>query len=181
MLTGEAITNSVKSGLNRAIAVVVVLSSSSLESQWVLFELGFAMAQKKRILPFIIEKGLILPSYIQDFRSTSSLIELEDVLIKCTTNKHVIQFNLEPLEWTALTLINQDESVDSDYLSFKLHLSKMATNQLMNNLKRLDLVTCRYTDKGKKWEMDYDGRRLMNNTTEIYPMERMVLGLPLIS
>ena len=70
---GERITDRVREALKTCIAVVVIISPSSLKSQWVPFEIGHAMGANsmganKMILPLLTHEMVDVPDYLREFR-----------------------------------------------------------------------------------------------------------------
>jgi hypothetical protein len=63
---GQSIPAKVMEGLEGAAAIIVILSPGSLKSQWVSYEIGFATASQKRILPFLTHPALDVPEFISD-------------------------------------------------------------------------------------------------------------------
>jgi hypothetical protein len=70
---GGRITADVQRALERAAGVVVVVSPASVASQWVPYEIGYATALRKPILPFLTHRSLQLPGYLADIRHLSDL------------------------------------------------------------------------------------------------------------
>lgn len=69
MASGASISSEVRSALETASAVVVLLSPRSLESEWVQFEIGAAEALGKRIIPVIVSGDNLeheLPAILRD-------------------------------------------------------------------------------------------------------------------
>jgi TIR domain len=62
---GGAVASSIRDALRHANAVVVLLSPTSLKSQWVNFELGAAEALGKIIIPVLIEGDLDVPELLK--------------------------------------------------------------------------------------------------------------------
>src|SRR5690242_19940251 len=61
---GDDIEDRVWDALHNCAVVVVIISSSSLESLWVPFEVGHGKALRKDILPFLVDPKLTLPLYL---------------------------------------------------------------------------------------------------------------------
>ena len=70
---GGRISSDVQQALERAGGVVVVVSPASVKSQWVPYEIGYATALRKPILPFLTHPSIDLPGYLADLRSISDL------------------------------------------------------------------------------------------------------------
>lgn len=75
---GDGIVSSVSQGLNDALAVVVIVSPGSLKSQWVAYEIGFATALHKRILPYLTHPSLNLPRFMSDLSYIDSPDKIRD-------------------------------------------------------------------------------------------------------
>lgn len=73
---GTSINSEVREALDDAVAILVIISPASLKSQWVPYELGYASALKKRILPFLTHPSLDVPDFIREF---SYYTDLEQV------------------------------------------------------------------------------------------------------
>lgn len=64
--TGESIDQSVQEHLGECDESLILISPASLQSHWVLIELGGALALKKRIIPILIHVGVNqMPDVIQ--------------------------------------------------------------------------------------------------------------------
>ncbi len=76
---GDDIDDKVSKALRNCLAVIVVISPSSLNSNWVAYEIGYATALRKRILPYLIHKGLEknIPDYISRLHFATSFDELD--------------------------------------------------------------------------------------------------------
>ena len=70
---GKPITTEVRENLKEAKAIIPILSPASLKSQWVMFEIGFAVGAEKDVLPFLTDPDLDIPDFIRDLRCASSL------------------------------------------------------------------------------------------------------------
>lgn len=75
---GDAIVGSVRQGLSDAIAVIVIVSPGSLKSQWVAYEIGFATALHKRVLPYLTHPSLDLPGFMSDLSYIDSPEKIRD-------------------------------------------------------------------------------------------------------
>lgn len=53
---GETIKERIKEALRASSTLVVILSSNSVQSPWIFFELGAAVADNKRIIPVVIDE-----------------------------------------------------------------------------------------------------------------------------
>jgi hypothetical protein len=70
---GDPITVKVREALDACIAILVVLSPASIKSVWVPFEIGYASALRKTILPFLTHPSLEVPHYLRDYTHLSSI------------------------------------------------------------------------------------------------------------
>lgn len=78
---GQAITKEVRKALVECVAMIVVVSPASLQSQWVPYEIGHAMGanamgDKKRIVPLFTHPSLTPPQYLGDLRRVYSVDEV---------------------------------------------------------------------------------------------------------
>ncbi len=73
---GDRISDQVKLALAEAVAVLVVISPGSLKSQWVAYEVGYASALEKKVLPFLTHPELDVPGYVGDLKY---YVEIKDV------------------------------------------------------------------------------------------------------
>lgn len=74
---GKDVEQEVGRALMDAIAVLVVISSASLKSQWVPYEIGYAKALRKRILPYLPDKTVNPPDFIARLNCVSDLKQIE--------------------------------------------------------------------------------------------------------
>lgn len=70
---GGRISRDVQRALEQSGGVVVVLSPASIKSQWVPYEVGYATALRKPILPYLTHPSLDIPDYLSDLRYISTL------------------------------------------------------------------------------------------------------------
>lgn len=82
LTVGDPFVERLMAELENCMAVVLLISEEALSSQWVPFEVGYAMALGKRILPFISEGSAAgaLPQYLQRFHCTSDLMAVKAYL-----------------------------------------------------------------------------------------------------
>ena len=73
---GERIPEKVSRALADCSALLVIVSSASLESNWCQYEIGQADALRKDVLPYLTQDDLKLPLYISDRSHASSVEEL---------------------------------------------------------------------------------------------------------
>ncbi len=65
---GFSIGKSVREALSGVAGVLLVLSPASLKSGWVPFEIGYASARGRQVLPLLSHPGLQLPEYLGDIK-----------------------------------------------------------------------------------------------------------------
>lgn len=82
---GGSISSDVQQALESAEGVVVVISPASVKSQWVPFEIGYATALRKPILPFLTHPSIDLPGYLSNLRHISNLDQIETFLGQVST------------------------------------------------------------------------------------------------
>jgi hypothetical protein len=77
---GDSIPDSVRDGIERSDEIVVLLSPESVTRQWVLIEIGMALAFRKRIVPLMFHiPAEQIPGMIDKTRGFS-LEEFDDYL-----------------------------------------------------------------------------------------------------
>ena len=91
MIWGGDVTRQVSAALRRCTHVLVVISPASLKSNWVPYEVGYAQALRKTILPFLMHPSIDLPGYLQRLHYKT---ELQQV---------VEYFKTDPLPFIPLT------------------------------------------------------------------------------
>jgi hypothetical protein len=74
---GDYITRKVQQGLSECSAMLVIISPASLQSQWVPFEIGLAIGEKKKILPLLTDPTLQVPLYLSDFLHKTDIEEVK--------------------------------------------------------------------------------------------------------
>lgn len=74
---GENITTKVRRALDAVGSVIVIISPGSAKSQWVSFEIGYSVASKKQVLPFLTHPSMDLPPFFGDLAYASSLDDVE--------------------------------------------------------------------------------------------------------
>ena len=114
---GEAITSSVREGLDNSAAVIVIISPGSLKSHWVSYEVGYATASKKRVLPYLTHLALDPPGFIADLSYVKTPAEIRGF------------FQSNP-DWAASS-VPEAETADT---SFEAAFTKVA--ELMPDLLR---------------------------------------------
>ncbi len=78
---GGSIPSEVRDALERSVAVLVILSEHSLDSNWVPYEMGFAAALRKRLLPFVTQPSLQLPLYISDLSYVKDVAQVREFFV----------------------------------------------------------------------------------------------------
>jgi hypothetical protein len=63
---GEPLADRITDALSKSAIVVVIISPASLKSTWVHFEIGYAMGERKQILPYVTTGTLDLPVYLHN-------------------------------------------------------------------------------------------------------------------
>lgn len=82
---GGRISSDVQRALELAGGVVVVVSPASVKSQWVPYEVGYATALRKPILPFLTHPSIDLPGYLADLRFITDLDQIETFIGQVST------------------------------------------------------------------------------------------------
>lgn len=75
---GDSFTLEIRDALERAAAVLVVVSPASLKSQWVPYELGFAAALRKKVLPYLAHESVELPPYLRDVQYVTTTEQVRE-------------------------------------------------------------------------------------------------------
>lgn len=75
---GDSIDLEVRSALEGSSAVIVIISPASLKSYWVSYEIGYATAFRKRILPYLTHPSLDVPSFINDLKYITSIEQAQE-------------------------------------------------------------------------------------------------------
>lgn len=74
---GRSITETPKE-LSECLAVVVVISPTSLKAQWVPLEIGYAIGAGKKIVLFLTHPSLKIPGYLQDLHYMTRLKDVKE-------------------------------------------------------------------------------------------------------
>lgn len=82
---GGRIPSEVQSALENAGGIIVVVSPASVKSQWVPYEIGYATALRKPVLPFLTHPSIDLPGYLADLRHISDLEAIETFINQVVT------------------------------------------------------------------------------------------------
>lgn len=75
---GDSINSEVRLGLEEASALLVIVSPASLKSHWVPYEVGYASALGKKILPYLTHPSIDVPDYIRDLKNLTAMDELRE-------------------------------------------------------------------------------------------------------
>lgn len=75
---GNSISTQVKDGLQKAKAIIVIISPGMLKSQWVAYEVGYASARGIQVLPYLTHSALELPGFMGDILYVKSVEEVKD-------------------------------------------------------------------------------------------------------
>lgn len=73
---GAQLAGSVGEALHNCDVILVVVSSSSLRSHWVPYEIGRAIALRKPLIPYVVDLPTDIPQYIRDVRYATTIEEL---------------------------------------------------------------------------------------------------------
>lgn len=73
---GADVRAEVHTALQNCAAVLVIVSPASLKSDWVPYEIGYGIALRKKILPFLTHRSLELPAYLSRL---SHKVDVEEV------------------------------------------------------------------------------------------------------
>lgn len=84
---GERITLAVNDHLMSCSILVVIISPASLKSNWVMLELGQAIAMSKTILPYLTHPSQDVPDVLRDTKCTSDLDSLMSHFSSLTTRE----------------------------------------------------------------------------------------------
>lgn len=72
---GERIDAAVQTALEDSDALLVIISTASLNSLWVPYEIGYFSALKRPILPYLTHPSLVPPSYISYLKHLGTVTE----------------------------------------------------------------------------------------------------------
>ena len=75
---GQSIRRRVHEGMQQAEAVILLISPASQKSQWVAYEVGFASAHEKPVLPFLTHPSLNLPPFLDGVVHLKSIEEVQN-------------------------------------------------------------------------------------------------------
>jgi hypothetical protein len=94
---GEKITLAVKDHLMSCSILLVIISPASLKSNWVMLELGQAIAMSKTILPYLTHPALDVPDVLRDTKYTSNLEKLISYF-SSLSNREIEKNEIAPLK-----------------------------------------------------------------------------------
>lgn len=178
---GNVVLSKVRQALEESQYILVLVSESSLSSQWVPFEVGYAAALRKKILPYVLDKKLSVPAYINEL---SVINEPQGIINYFSNPSNMLAGNFVSIEdlnrdeLLALNMLLQNRNgLEIAELSLKLNKNLYEVDDMMNKLKHLDLTTAHYSQNGGKfWEIDFDAVRLLRGKDEIYLIENRIRG-----
>jgi hypothetical protein len=75
---GDSINIEVRSALEESLSVIVIISPASLKSYWVPYEIGYANALRKRILPYVTHPSLDVPPFISDLKYITTIEQAQE-------------------------------------------------------------------------------------------------------
>lgn len=120
---GDDITGKIAKDLASSSHVIVLVSPASLKSKWVQYEVGYASALGKRILPFLSHPSLDLPDYLNRYQYKTRIAEIKKYFETLLTDSTEIKRDprsqqklrvntkkegdtcIEPFFWLAQTLV----------------------------------------------------------------------------
>lgn len=79
---GDKILEKVHGGLREASHLILLISPGSVKSQWVAFEVGYALGLNVCILPFLTHPSLEVPDFLRGIKHIASLDEILDYFSK---------------------------------------------------------------------------------------------------
>lgn len=92
---GQPISDRVKEAFGTATHVVVVISPGSRKSEWVPYEIGFAVGRGLRVLPILTHPAMDLPPFIQDLKYFRSIEEFATHFTRLSANTLQVEAMLE--------------------------------------------------------------------------------------
>lgn len=75
---GESVELKVSQGFDEISAVLVVISGTSLKSQWMPYEIGFVSGKGKTVIPFITDPSLEIPADIKGLKSLTQVSQIQE-------------------------------------------------------------------------------------------------------
>ena len=79
---GDSIDLEVRAALEKALTVIVIVSPASLKSYWVPYEIGYALAFRRRILPYLTHPSLDIPPFISDLKYITTVEQVQEYFRK---------------------------------------------------------------------------------------------------
>lgn len=73
---GDSVRERIQQGLLKSSHIIVIVSPASLKSGWVSYEIGFATAKEKKILPFLTHQSIDLPGYIGELHYKTDIDDI---------------------------------------------------------------------------------------------------------
>lgn len=115
---GDSIASILREGLEKSAALIVIISPGSLESQWVAYEVGYATALRKRVLPYLTHSALDRPGFIGD-------------LLHVQSSQQIREFFLSNPDWGTTTTSGTEVEASRD------EMSALELKSRIRNLKEL--------------------------------------------
>lgn len=125
---GNDINNTINNTLaNRITHEIVVLSPASIRSQWVAYEVGFAMAKDVTILPFLTHPSIEIPLFLNGYNYT---VDLNDVRKYFRNDKKYMTIYNEKGEKEEVEVVIAFEFKDThkEYVIYTKHETDLAGN-----------------------------------------------------
>lgn len=139
---GDHVIQKIQNGLSECEAIVVVISPSSLKSQWVTFEIGYAKGMGKKVLPLLTNISLDIPGFIRDLHYKTSIEEaVKNLTTLLSTNsnatKHISQYG------------------ESDSIEYKRNIGKKGSIESIEKYvaKQLSRIAEVEDIDGNKWKI----------------------------
>lgn len=172
---GDPITIKVRQSLASCNAILVVISPASLKSHWVPYEIGYASALEKPILPFLTHPSLDVPHYIRDlafattitrvreyFRNTyPQLIEPGGREAGGPGQENAITLNLSQIEVLREVGRADDDTVRAELIAKVMRLSEERIELHLRELKEMGLVSELSGPWSGAYELSESGKRYL--------------------
>ncbi len=84
---GDNFSTEITENITSCKSVIVIISPASLKSLWVLFEIGYASALGKIILPFLTHPSLDVPAYLSHLHHIKDLDDLRNHFAQMAINQ----------------------------------------------------------------------------------------------
>jgi hypothetical protein len=88
---GEVLVDSIINGIDGSDEAVVVISPKSINSQWIMFEIGAARIQRKRVTPILNNVGYDAIKPLKDVKAVD-LNEIDDFLFQLKKRIEKVDF-----------------------------------------------------------------------------------------